>query len=265
MTTVALETPGGSTLVTIEIDPENVTVGEPGTKTLVRDNDGAEIVSVASVGPPGPQGPPGVGTPGADGSAGPAGADAVVTSFDSTPTWRSAVSMQNAQSASGVNGQMWLYPIVIPTRLRLTGLGLHVWTAGAVDATAHAVLYDDTGDFYAGNLVASSGALAAITSGTKGGSFSEVILEPGTYWQGAALFGSSTIPNLMRAVDGTINWSSMPHGTGATPSIAQGNDGVASGYVNGLSAPPAVFAGTHSTHSNAPRHRHWVAMKVARY
>ena len=208
----------------------------------------ATIVEVATPGTPG--------TPGATG--------APLTNFDTTPTWRAPRPQNNGAITGTVTNSMYLSPFFLPTQVTVTGLACHVNGAGTTNAFVNVVLYDDTGAMVPKTLLAQTGAISALTSGSKVGTFAGVVLTPGIYWTGIHLTGTGTMCQPQLAQYGPEFWMSFSLGTGSAPNYAQGNDGTTAGYSSGLSSPPATFAGTIFTDSNAPKVPSWVALKVNR-
>lgn len=200
-------------------------------------------------------------TAGVQGSPGASGTP--ITKFSATATWRAPRPQNNGASGSNVTGQLYVAQFYLPVQVTLTGIGCHVNAAGVTNAFVNTVLYNDTGNFFPGTLIASTGAIDATTTGWKGASFASVILPAGLYWSGVHFTGTGTMASPQLAQNNLMMWDGVDLGTGATPTYAQGNDGSVYGYTNGVASPPATFAGTVRADSNAPKRVLWTPIKVA--
>lgn len=195
-----------------------------------------------------------------------AGGDSVpMTSFSQTAYWRSPIPMENGTMNGVVSGTLYLYPFVIPDALNLTGLATELINSpGAAGSELFLCLYEDDGSFMPGDLAKATSGLPADSTGTKAETFSTVLLPAGIYWGGAMQVSSGAVADFRQAQSRISGWSSMPHGTGSSPSFAGGNDGQIV-TKTGLATPPAVFTGgTYINNSNTPAIPIWLPMKVAR-
>lgn len=186
-----------------------------------------------------------------------------LNSFSATPTWRAEYSQRNSPLVPAV-GRMILSPTVIPERLVITGLACRVDTAATAGGLIFIVLYNDTGGFLPGSLLANTGSIASDTAAVKSATFSGVTLLPGIYWVGILCTVASSSVETLNAVSQFAfgNWRVMPHGTGTLPTVNNGNDGSVA-LQDSLTTPPATFAGGYADAGGLSRQPYWVSMKVA--
>lgn len=188
------------------------------------------------------------------------------TSFSATATWRAPRPQSNGNSGIPADGSLMLWPLIIPRALTLTGLATRVAVAGTA-STLRVCIYNDDGSFFPSTLVKATSALASTSTGALGETFSSVSLPAGLYWIGALYNGTTTAALEAAASGGNSapmeDWSVMPHGTGALPSVNAGNDGSVA-MQTGQSTAPSTFAGTLQTDKNSPKIPMWVCLKVNR-
>lgn len=181
-------------------------------------------------------------------------------SFDSVPTWRPPRPLENSTIGSYVNQEMYLYPIIVPEDLTLTGLGFEVTTLQA-GSSVFACVYADNGNFFPGALVKATAAISTATTGIKSESFAGVALPAGGYWVGVLTLSPGVLAMRM-AYRGDDHWHTMPQGTGATPTWSAGNEALVVRQ-QGIATPPSVAGGVSMTDSNDPKKMTFISMKLA--
>lgn len=187
--------------------------------------------------------------------------------FSATPTWRSPYPQANEWTAGIENQKLTLWPVWIPRKLNIDGLGVHQ-NVGAVTGTVEIVIYTDNGSYFPGTLVKKTTPLALATAGIKSETFTAVTLEPGMYWWGYLpnfTVGTPDFQTALGAVSAQRNllpWSTMPYGTGSTPTVNIGNDGAVA-KMDSVTTAPATFAGFLESASNGPNRRGWIVARAA--
>lgn len=229
----------------------------------------------------GPQGIPGTpgGPPGPAGPVGPAGAGAVAT-FSPTATWRD-VHDYEGWSESPADNTLFLTPFKLEAAMNLSGLASILYAAGSDYVGGFELsLYADTGDYFPGALIrkntpyAVTGPIASSTARFIAETFSDILLNPGTYWAGGLFARTSgvTAPSWGTLLDGFMgaDFATLGRGTGSTPEIGTGTGGAPlySRLVclqSGITTAPAVFAGSRGV-PNAINYRKGphISLKLAK-
>jgi hypothetical protein len=190
------------------------------------------------------------------------------TDFISFPSgmWFSPFGQSNT-TATPIVGELYLSPFVLPQDLPVQAISLQLSAATSNDAALRMCVYDNVVNNWLPNSPKIDATIAAgsALNGAQVVSGLSVTIKSGIVWIGYVFTAGTTLTNVVQCgYGGAGGFKTFPvwYGSGATPNIANGNDGTVARQTGVTGVAPNPFTGALRTDSSGPSRPPTIMLRV---